>query len=548
MKPVSDIFSKLGNYKPYDTVEGAQRQIMGLKKPINYKQDMEMLRELEQRTGGKFIDDVDQYANPEKVAARTKAMPEYADNETAARLERALKDPAYKQAVTDSAKNSPEYKRLIAAQDARDKALAAKKELGPITEENVAAKIRRGQAGNSQEILDMFSKFPQLADKGMPELLRLSGVRSKLDAALASSGDHVASSGVLGGLIGRVLGVDVGESGITGMILGKVADKYGPKAIKAVLDKYADWYGPMRKALGAAEPKEGGKDIMRAALARAIDNDAPLTANGNFNPGNEPSADAFKSMHDYGTALDKGQNLIQKSTDNIFKAGPDTAVSGATVKPSDTAKLEKQLKAHWAAVDSGKVPDQANKISGALSGYMPQHANAVNSTVDNVSNYLRSQQPRPTKLGALDEEIPVDNASKAEWQKTLNIAQQPLSILHNVRIGTLTPKDVQDFKSMFPGLYAKVSQELMSSMTSHVADGGIVPYKTRLSLSLFLGQPMDSTMTQQAIASAQPMSMPQPAQPGQQKPTKKGTAKLSSLPDTYKTPSQARQSSKQTNE
>lgn len=540
MKPTAEIFSKLDALKDYGTEESAQKAIAGLNKPVKYKQDMDMLRDLESRTKGNFIKDIDNYANPEIRSARIKAMPEYEANETAARMERAIKDPAYKQAVKDAYLNSPEYKQMIAAQAVRDKALSAKKDLGGITENNIAAKIRKGQIGNSQDILNLFAKFPNLADKGMPELIKLSGIRAGLEKAVGVGSKHVNMYGMLG-----MAATGGPQGGVLGMLSGSVIDKYGPKVAKFVIDKYLDTFGALRKVMGQSAVKEGAPDSLRAAVARVLDNDTGATVSGN-----QPNADGFKSMHGYISNLLQGNDLIKKSANNVFDKNSDSVLpKSAQASSSDVAKLEKNLQKFWKISDASDMAKHMDKTIGSLSTYMPDHTTAAGNLASNVANYLKAARPAPIKLGALDSTIPTDAASNAQWNRTLNIAQQPLTVLHNIRSGNITVKDIQDFRGMFPGLYTKVAQELTNSMMTHVSKGASVPYNTRIGLSLFLGQAMDSTMTPQGIMGAQPMPVPSPQQQTAQGSKSKGSPKsLSELPNAYRTPAQARQNEKQTKE
>jgi hypothetical protein len=74
-------------------------------------------------------------------------------------------------------------------------------------------------------------------------------------------------------------------------------------------------------------------------------------------------------------------------------------------------------------------------------------------------------------------------------------------------------------------------------MTESLSKGKSIPYKTRIGLSMFMAQPLDSTMTPGAILSAQP----QPAPPPQPQGKEKGSS-LAKLPKSYQTPGQAAES------
>jgi hypothetical protein len=87
-------------------------------------------------------------------------------------------------------------------------------------------------------------------------------------------------------------------------------------------------------------------------------------------------------------------------------------------------------------------------------------------------------------------------------------------------------------------------QKLTNEMIGVTEKEMSIPYKTKMSLSLFMGQPLDSTMTPQFIQATQ---MPAKPLPSEQSSTPTQNAKhsmtaLNKLPGMYQTPSQSRES------
>jgi hypothetical protein len=84
-----------------------------------------------------------------------------------------------------------------------------------------------------------------------------------------------------------------------------------------------------------------------------------------------------------------------------------------------------------------------------------------------------------------------------------------------------------------------MSEQLLQSMTDHLHNGETVPYKMRQGMSMFLGTPLDSTMTPSAIMAAQGVFMAQ-AQSKQAAMAPKGKAsKLDKVSDNYLTANEA---------
>ncbi len=246
-------------------------------------------------------------------------------------------------------------------------------------------------------------------------------------------------------------------------------------------------------------------------------------------------ANGLKAAAEYGASILKGDMAMTKGAKNIFKAGAEVlplSMIPTLAKREQLTKLVANLQNN-----PGQMP-----TNSAVAGYMPDHGVALGSTVGNATRYITSQLPDKSKQNPLDS-TPVENtAQKAARTNTLNIAQQPLVVYSKVKDGTVTQQDVASLNAMYPALYNKMKQKVSDELTSHISKGGIVPYQTRIGLSIFLGQPMDSTFTGMSILAAQPQPSQQAPQQQMGKPPSQSSMKgLSKLPQSYQTPSQASQ-------
>ncbi len=84
-------------------------------------------------------------------------------------------------------------------------------------------------------------------------------------------------------------------------------------------------------------------------------------------------------------------------------------------------------------------------------------------------------------------------------------------------------------------------------MINAVHDKDTIPYRTKIALSMFLAQPLDSTMAPLSILAAQPKptAAPQPMGGGQAPKGVKSSPALQKMPDMAKTPGQAREQRQQ---
>jgi hypothetical protein len=245
------------------------------------------------------------------------------------------------------------------------------------------------------------------------------------------------------------------------------------------------------------------------------------------------SVEGFRSAIDYGLAVAKGENMIGKAAKNVFRAGAE--VLSETHRPSEAQRLRLDKMLQKIQLD----PKPLLNVAGSSGHYMPAHSEAVGQFAANASNYLNGLRPTSDPRNPLDSKMPASQFQKASYNRALDIAEQPLLVLDSIKKGNLTPQDIMTMKAIYPKLYDKLSNHLIEGVMTTVDKGESIPYKTRLSLAMFLGQPLDSTMTPEAIQAMQssrgPASQP-PQQPAA--PVKHSTAALGKLSGIYRTTGQ----------
>lgn len=231
------------------------------------------------------------------------------------------------------------------------------------------------------------------------------------------------------------------------------------------------------------------------------------------------SGEALHAANEYGSSVVRGSTLISNATKNILK-------SGSKVLPENKMPDKDQReKLNTALLDLQKDPAKLVDISGKVGHYMPEQAASLGSMSQNIVLFLNSIRPNPVKKAPLDPEIQPSQAVKAQFDRALDIAQQPLIVLQSIKDNTLTSHDVMAIQKMYPSLYNNLKQHLMDEMIRFTSKGDSIPYNTRLSMSLFMAQPLDSTMSSTSILLAQP-APEQPQQQSQQAPKKGAPSRL----------------------
>lgn len=290
-------------------------------------------------------------------------------------------------------------------------------------------------------------------------------------------------------------------------------------------------------ALGAAQlGKLLGKeapDAIRLGYLKYLGTDKALDAGG------------FKSMVDYLDLSLKAAKVVRAATKAVFKKGVQIIPHHLLPDEQKNEKLDKKLKE--IQVD----PNYLYNVGGKTSYYLPSHGMNIARVASSAANYLNSIRPMPMQLSPLDRKVEPSKFEKDLYNDALTIANQPLIVLQKIQNGTINSEDIKHLSNLYPSLYENLKEKVSHELIEMVHKDEKIPYETRMGLSLFLGQPLDSTMLPQSIMALQPsmaqqqqsmMPMQGQAAQGRQSGSMKNINKLSVQ---ALTPGQARMVQKQ---
>ncbi len=275
-----------------------------------------------------------------------------------------------------------------------------------------------------------------------------------------------------------------------------------------------------------------GKDAVRYGLLKFLGSEKKVSAEG------------LKASVNFIHNAQVGAKRLETAAENVFKPGALVLLPSMKPNVAQLEKLDKLVASNDPQTDNKMMASQSNN---PLGHYMPDHQSALSQASLQSIQYLRTLKPKPTQNNPLDTPFEPTTAQTARYNRALEIAQSPAVVLQRVKDGTVSATDVKDLQSMYPAVYKHLSQKLTNEMISHKSEETPLPYKTRMGMSLFLGQPMDTSMTPVSIQTIQMTHAPkQPPQSkdsqGLPKMGKKGTSTLGKSSKSYKTTSQAAES------
>lgn len=536
MREVNRVIKELPNVKTlndlskYITQVGentASKMPFGIQDPVSRAGGLikRVLREAEADVMGKFVGSEEGAAAVDSYAALRKSYAEAASLKDDVSSVLGLKGSTsgYTKSLRAMADSDGEkvIQRLAGDHDAawlemvKDKFPATAKAIQEHHLEKLASAASDGAGGiSSKKLLAAMDKMsPQLREFSLaPEqVAKLKTSAALLDRLNSPSHNFSNTARTVDKLLGGIPGATIGL--VTGALT----------------------HNPVIGGIVAMLTKTVGKDVpdaARLALLKFLGTNKPVSAQG------------FKSMVEMMASTIKGENLVGKATKDIFTAGREVLPSHMLPSERDRTKLDKELLK--AQEDGGRT---LMNMGNDTAHYLPEQAAAGAQTTMNAVNYLNSLRPKQVKLSPLDAKPIVSQAAKAKFDRALNIAQQPLVILNHIKQGTLTQGDMQTMRTLYPSLYKSMSEKLTAQVSDSVEKGKVIPYSTRIGLSMFLGQPLDSTMMPQNMASIQAIQQgatvgAQGPNQGQEQPgqgPKRSTASLSKMPGMAQSADQARQ-------
>ncbi len=246
--------------------------------------------------------------------------------------------------------------------------------------------------------------------------------------------------------------------------------------------------------------------------------------------------EAFRGSVDYLHSAIKGDQEIKRHVNELFDPHKISTHSEIKSRKETRELLKKKLE------EIQEDPAQLIDMAGSLGHYLPNHAGHLGATAATAIEYLKSLKPKSFQQSPLDEPTEHNPLQEDIYHRQLDIAQDPLRIVRHTKDGTLQQEDLNTVKTIYPGLYKSIIAQMGEELIKAKADGKAISYRHRLGMSHILGQPLDSTMTQQSmsaiISSAQPPDAGSAgAQPNKSSAVSSATQKTIAKTDSlYKTP------------
>ncbi len=195
---------------------------------------------------------------------------------------------------------------------------------------------------------------------------------------------------------------------------------------------------------------------------------------------NKPTEDLIDHAH-------RGHRSLKSHAENHFNSKHE--------HPESHKDEISGLKNHLDSIRQN--PEQLLDVGGFPG--LPGHSAALGAKAAAASDYFDTIKPKQPLPGPLDPVMPPDKLAEQNYRRQLGIAEKPLSILNKVRNGTILPSDMQTLVAIYPDLAKSIQSQAFESLVSAKTKGIKISYAHKMGLGIVLGEPLDATMTPQAM-------------------------------------------------
>lgn len=276
---------------------------------------------------------------------------------------------------------------------------------------------------------------------------------------------------------------------------GGVASKLADSLINKGLAKAT---GTVAGAIGGAMAGHPyiGALIGERALGHLSESAMPVLAKAIM--GTEVNPTAFRTAAQYAVNVAKGEKLVNNAIEGLFKPGMRVAMPEA----KDINKLQERLD------NLQQSPDEVLDSTGDLGHYMPDHPSAVGGLMARTIGYLSSIKPGEDDTSIIGQPRVPTAIERSDYTRALNLAEQPLGIVQHIKDGTIVPKDITTMNAVHPELMKSLQDKAMNALVTAKSKGNRISYEMQMGLSLFLGQPLESSTMPQNIMANQMQTLP----------------------------------------
>lgn len=148
-----------------------------------------------------------------------------------------------------------------------------------------------------------------------------------------------------------------------------------------------------------------------------------------------------------------------------------------------------------------QLADHFTRNDHGIENVAPNLAPPMMSTAMNGLNYLHQKMPAPTMEFMGKDQWEPSSVQKRQWLEHYETVNDPVKVLDHVKNGKLTSNHMEAMQSVYPELLQEMQEKVSENMTPKNMKN--LHYASKISLSKFLGKPLDGSLVSNVVLADQ---------------------------------------------
>lgn len=214
---------------------------------------------------------------------------------------------------------------------------------------------------------------------------------------------------------------------------------------------------------------------------------------------------------------------IEKGAKAIFGKAADfakksTGLVGSKLAPSPLHKEDDADNSNHKDVfarirelsnDPEKMIDEMQAATKDLYPHAPMISQGVQAAATRATQFLSTKMPMVPPPEAFSKSTYTPSTTEiSQFERYYNMVENPLEAFDLIRGNQVTPEAIETLSMVYPKMYDQMKTAIIGHAADHLNKNGAIPYQTRQSISLFLGEPMDQAMSPQSVQTYQMAMIP----------------------------------------
>lgn len=151
-----------------------------------------------------------------------------------------------------------------------------------------------------------------------------------------------------------------------------------------------------------------------------------------------------------------------------------------------------------------ELADNLEKSTKGINDIAPKLAQNLHLSASTALSFLSSKLPAQNDhLSAFSQPYKASATETAKFDRYRKIVEDPLLSLKQIKDGTVTPETIETLSTVYPKLYEQLKQSVLEKAYDHKTKGNNIPFRTKQSISMFLGQPLERSLYPESILANQ---------------------------------------------